>query len=274
MTLKVIWEFIKKYYSLIFFGIIIVLVVLLFSTCNRLTAEKKAHAFDNQLNAQNRTAMLDSVTRTWNKKAGVWESEKAAYVLNFADLENYNKGLYDTIKKLKGKIAFLISTQGKIDLGGITIGNNLVTLKEPNHFGLDWKSVYTDPGLTQTLKGQSRFYAIPNKTTMKWDIKADSTLIDTNLMNIKVMYGFRELKNQYQVFAVSASPKIVFTDLTGGYFIDKPLPQPPVSPKRWAIGPYIGFGLNTDYNLANPRFGWSAGFSIHYDIIQWRFGKK
>ena len=274
MTIKSVWEFIKKFYPLIFFAIIIVLIVLLFSTCNRLTAEKKAHEYDNTLNNQNRMAMLDSVTKSWNKKAGMWESEKAAYVLKQSDLELYNKGLSDTIKKLKGKISVLISTQGKIDLGGLTIDNKLINLKEPNHFGLDWTSHYNDPGLTQTIKGQSRFYAIPNTKTLKWELKGDSTHIDSNIMNIKVMYGFRELNKQYQVFAVSASPKITFTDLTGGYFIDKQPPPPPVKPKNWAIGPYIGFGLNTDYNLANPRFGWSVGFSIHYDVFQWRFGKK
>lgn len=268
------WEFIKKYYPLIFFAIIIVLVVLLFSTCNRLSAEKKAHEFDNQMNNQNRIAMLDSVTREFNKKAGVWESQKAAYVLELKDLKLYNEGLYDTIKKLKGKIAFLISTQGKIDLGGITIDNKLVQLKNVNHYGLDWGYTYEDPGLIQVLKGQSRFYAIPDRNTMKWNLKADSTFIDTNKTIVKVMYGFRELDKQWQVFAVSASPKIIFTDLTGGYFIDKPLPTPPVKPKRWGFGPYIGIGLNTDLNLANPRFGWSLGFSLHYDIFQWRFGKR
>ena len=266
-------EFIKKYYSLIFFGIIIVLVVLLFSTCSRLSAEKKSHEFDNKLNNQNRIAMLDSVHKTYNKKAGMWESEKAAYILKQSDLELYNKGLSDTIKKLKGKISILISTRQKIDLGGISIDNKLITLKEPNHYGLDWKSFYKDPGLTQIITGQSRFYAIPDNSTLKWNLKADSTFIDTNLIEIKVIYGFRELDKQYQVFATTASPKIQFTDLTGGYFIDKPLPQPPVSPKKWGIGPYIGFGLNTDYNLTNPRFGWSAGMSIHYDIIQWKFSK-
>ena len=69
MTIKSVWEFIKKFYPLIFFATIVVLIVLLFSTCNRLTAEKKAHEYDNMLNNQNRTAMLDSVTKTYNKKA-------------------------------------------------------------------------------------------------------------------------------------------------------------------------------------------------------------
>ena len=117
MTAKIVWDFIKKFYPLIFFVVIIVLIVLLFSTCNRLTAEKKAHEYDNMLNNQNRTAMLDSVTRTYDKKTKMWESEKAAYVLKQSDLELYNKGLSDTIKKLKGKIAILINTQEKLDLG-------------------------------------------------------------------------------------------------------------------------------------------------------------
>lgn len=268
-----ILTFIKnpKNWVIILFGIMIILSFSLFSTCTRLSTEKKSHEFDNKLNNQNRLAMLDSVTKSYNKKAGVWEFEKAAYVLKQKDLELYNKGLSDTIKKLKGKIAILISTQGTIDLGKITIGNKLVKLEKPNHYGLNFRSPYSDPGLTQLITGQSRFFAIPDKNTMTWNIKADSTLIDTNVMNIKVMYGLRELDKQFNVFAISSSPKIIFTDLTGGYFIDK---QPPcvdkiIKPKKWGIGPYIGFGLNTDYNLANPRFGWSGGISVHYDILRW-----
>jgi hypothetical protein len=249
----------------------VILSFFLFSTCNRLNIEKKSHTLDNKLNSQNRLAMLDSVTKSYNSKIDMWEFEKSAYVLKQKDLEIYNKGLSDTIKKLKGKIAILISTQGTIDLGKITIGNKLVKLEEPNHYGLNFKSQYEDPGLKQIITGQSRFFATPDKNTITWNIQADSTLIDTNIINIKVIYGFKELDKQFNVFAISSSPKITFTDLTGGYFIDK---QPAytkeiIKPKKWGFGPYIGFGINTDFNLRNPRFGWSGGFSFNYNIFQW-----
>jgi len=67
------------------------------------------------------------------------------------------------------------------------------------------------------------------------------------------------------------SPKIQLTDLTGGYFIDKQ-PTPAAKPKKWGIGPYLGYGINTATDLNTPRFGWSIGFAIHYDVLQ--FGKK
>lgn len=271
-----IWEKIKTYYPIALFLLCILGFTLFFTTCSTLKSERAQREFENKLNEQNFKAKNDSITLEYNKKLKMWEFEKASYVLKFDDLEKYNKGLYDTIKKLKGKISILIASAGTIDIGKTTIGNNLVQLNTPNHYGLDFKSTYSDPGLSQILTGQSRFYASQekvvdgNNTTLKLNIKADSTYIDSNMLKIKVIYGMKEENNKYNVFALSSSPKVIFTDLTGGYFIDKQPPLLPESPKRWSFGPNIAFGLNTDYNLANPRFGWNIGVSLHYAIWQWR----
>lgn len=39
-------------------------------------------------------------------------------------------------------------------------------------------------------------------------------------------------------------------------------------PKRWAVGPYVGYGLHQDKDWAIQR-GFSAGIGIHYNIISW-----
>ena len=245
--------------------------IFLFQTCSSLKKEKDGRAYDNKLNTQNRLASLDSIHKDYNKKIKSWEFTKAAYVLELENLKNYDQGLYDTIKKLKGKVAVLIASQGKIDLGGLVVDNNLITYPEPNHYGLKSISKYEDPGLKQTLILTSKFYVIPNVNTLKYTIKPDSTFIDTNLLNIKIIYGMKELDNKFQVFAISASPKVELTDLTGGYFIDKQPPPPPITKmKKWGIGPYVGVGLNMDINGSNIRAGWSVGISLHYDLLQWR----
>ena len=269
-----VWQFIKKYYTIIFFAIIIVLSFFLFQTCSNLKKAKEDVAYQEKQNAQNMSALKDSIKVEFNKKLKAYEFSKDNYVVQkLSDLQKYNQSLYDEIKKIKGDVIAAINTKVQGDLGGIKADNKLVIIDSTKRFfGLKFRSLYADSGFQQKLVGTSRFYIIPNGKI--WHIQPDITLFDTNLTSIEITYGFKELKDKYQVFALSTSPKIQLTDLTGGYFIDKQPPPPPVKPKNWAIGPYIGFGLNTDYNLANPRFGWSIGFSVHYDVFQWRFGKK
>lgn len=269
-------EFIKKYYSIILFGIILVLSVFLFQTCSNLKKERADRAFQEKIWNQNMSVMTDSIKVEFNKKLQAYEFTKDNYVVQkLNELEQYNKDLYNELKKVKGDVIAAINTKVQGDLGGIKTSNELIVLDSTKfHYGLKFKSHYKDDGFQQNLVGTSRFYLLPNETTKRWTIQPEITIFDTNFTEIKITYGFKDLNDKYQVFAISKSPKIQLTDLTGGYFIDKAICPPPDRPKNWAIGPYIGFGLNTDYNLANPRFGWSIGFSIHYDILQWRFGKK
>jgi len=266
-----IWEFIKKYYHFLFFIVIIILSFFLFQTCSTLKEERKQRELDGIIYEQNRLASTDSVTKVWNNKLKMWEYSKASYVLEYDNLKNYNKNLQDTIKKLKGKVSSLIESQSTIQLGKVIVGNKLITLTDSYHYGLRFNSTYQDAGLKQIISGESRFYAEPDVNTSRTvHLKGDSTILDTNFTTIKVLYGFRELDKQFQVFALSPSKKVIFEDITGGYFIDKQPEYVLPKPKKWGFGPYIGVGLNTDLNASNPGFGWSIGFSLHYSIWQWR----
>lgn len=271
-----IFDFIKKYYVFGLFLIILVLSIFLFQTCSTLKRERADREYQEKQDEQNRSAMIDSITKVFNRKLQAWEYSKDNYIVQrLEDLEKYNKDLYNELKKVKGDVIAAIKTEVQGNLGGISTTNDLIKFNDkPNHYGLKFSSKYKDSGFEQQLAGTSKFFAIPDENSKKWIITPDVTIFDTNLTKINITYGFKEEKDKYRVFAISSSPKIEITDLTGGYFIDKQPSPPPVIPKKWAIGPYIGFGLNTDPNLSNPRFGWSAGFSIHYDILQWRFGKK
>lgn len=270
-TIISIWNFIKKYYYFIFFVIIVLLSFFLFQTCQTLKEERKQRELEGIIYEQNRIASTDSVTKVWNNKLKMWEYSKASYVLEIDNLKNYQKNLYDTIKKLKGNISSIIESQAKIQIGNVVIGNKLIILPEKFHYGLKFRSEYKDAGINQVISGVSKFYAEPDLTqnrTIK--VSGDSTFIDTNTTKIKILYGFRELDKQFQVFALSPSKKVEFEDLTGGYFIDKQPEYVAPKPKKWGFGPHVGAGLNTDFNASNPRFGWSLGFSLHYSIWQWR----
>jgi len=270
--MAVILEFIKKYYALLFFGVILVLSIFLFQTCSTLRKERIDREYVEKQNSQNLSTLKDSIIVAFNKKLKAYEYSKDNFVVQkLADLEQYNKSLYNELKNIKGDVIAAIKTEAHGDLGGISTTNKVTVIDEKtNHYGLNFKTDYKDPGFEQLLVGTSKFYVIPNETTKKWTITPDVTAIDTNLTVVKITYGFKDLKDKYQVFAISPSTKIKLTELNGAYFIDK---QPALSPKKWGFGPYIGYGLSTGSNLNSPRFGWSAGFSFHYDIFQMRFSK-
>lgn len=265
-----ILDFIKKYYPFIFFVAIIILSVSLFQTCSTLNHERADWKAQQRQNEQNISAMTDSIKVEFNKKLKAWEFSKDNYVVQkLGDLEKYNKDLAEQLKKVKGDIIAVIDTKVQGNLGGITTSNDLVVIDSTkNHYGLKFKSEYSDPGFQQKIVGTSKFYAIPDGITRKWKLEPDVTVLDTNLTSISITYGFKEDDKKYQVFALSKSPKITLTDMTGGYFIEKQI-CPTKKPKKWGVGPYFGAGLNTDFNGKNPQFGWSVGISVNYDIFQW-----
>lgn len=273
-TITTTWDFIKKYYPLIFFIIMIVLSVFLFQTCSTLRTERAQREFIEKQNAQNMAALKDSLTVTFDKKLKAYVWEKQNFMVNkLEDLEKYNKDLYNELKKVKGDVIAAIDSKVKVEIPAVAAGNELVTVDaSKNLYGLNFKKPYKDPGFEQELEGQSRFKASYNNN--KWLLEPDSTIFTKNSITIDIKYGFRDLKDKYEVFAISPSPIIKFNQLDGVYILDKQPTPMPVKPKRWGFGPYVGAGLNTDFNLSNPRFGWSMGFSVHYDIFQWRFGKK
>ena len=262
--------FIKKYYGFILFILVVVLSVFLFQTLSTLKKERADNKFQQKINEQNISAMTDSITVIFNKKLKAWEYSKDNFVVNkLSDLEKYNKNLADELKKVKGDIISVIDANVQAKLDNLSVDSKLIVLDEKsNHYGLGFDSPYKDEGFEQHIAGMSKFYVFPNALTGKWTIKPDSTKFTTNLTNIHITYGFKELDKKYQVWAYTKSDKIQITDITGGYFIDKQI-IPPVKKKKWGIGPQAGFGLNTNTNLSNPSFGWSVGFGIHYDILQW-----
>jgi uncharacterized membrane protein len=262
-------------FAFIFFVIMMVLSFFLYNTYSKLMLERSNREYYQKQTDQNMSALKDSITVEFNKKLEAYEFSKDNYVLEkLEDLEKYNKELSDELTNIKGDIIGAIKSEVEGDLGGITATTTNLKIINPytNYYGLTFKSEYKDAGFEQKLSGMSKFYVTPDYITKKWNIIPDSTVIDTNLTRINITYGFRELDDSYQVFALSPSPKIQLTDLTGGYFIDKQ-PNAPYIPRKWGIGPYVGFGISTGADTSTPRLGWSVGISFHYNLLEFNLNK-
>lgn len=267
--------FIKTYASFILFALLIVLAFLYFNKYNeykQLKADKERQ--ENQFKG-NIIAMKDSIDVEYNKKLKAFIFSKDAIVVDkLKELEQYNKELKNQLVLLKGDVIDAIDSQVHSDLGGIsTIGDELKVLDEKtNSYGLKFKKHYEDEGFEQNIVGTTKFHMIPNDTLKKWFIKPDVTSFDTLTTDIKITYGFRNNKGVNEVYAISPSTKLKIVELNGAYIIDKQPTPSPVIPKRWGIGPYIGYGINTGVNSV-PTFGWSMGVAVHYDILQFNFPK-
>ena len=135
--------------------------------------------------------------------------------------------------------------------------SNVVTKYNDNLYGLKFENHFADGvGFKSDIIGESRFTLNNNS------IGPDSTFIRKNSMELTITYGMREVKDQYEVFAISPSKFVTIKDLDGAYIIKKQI-CPPTKIKHWGIGPQIGFGLTTDL-----KFKPYIGVGISYNLIR------
>lgn len=266
---------IVKYYPLVLIAAVIVLGILFFQSQATLKQERLDREYQVKQDDKNFAALKDSLNVDYNKKLDAWEYTKDNFVVQeLADLEKYNKELFDDLEKVKGELVAALEAQGEADLsGGVTVGDSIVKLSvqdvnnNTQHYGIGFKTDYADSSFTQTLEGMSKFYVDSDPITNMWNIRPHETVYTKNLTTLNITYGFKEYKNRYQVFALSKSPKFKIIDLNGGYFIDKQPSPPPERVKRWGFGPYLGYGVVS--NLDAASFGISFGVGIHYDLFKW-----
>jgi len=248
--------------------IISILVFINLNTCSRLKVEQESRKQEKEIYDQNFSAFVDTVTKIYNEQTKTFEYQKNMYLTTLNELSKYDSVFSSKLKKVKGDILNAIDSKISYTQKEPIIVDNKLEKYDNNRFGLRWSYFYSDLGLTQHIGGVTIF-GFKNNT-----IFAGNTKIDTNYISLKITYGFREYNDRYKVWAISQSPLIKRDELSGAYFIDKPLPYTPNSHyyHRWTIGPYIGTGVNFDYKLQNARFGYEFGVGIQYQLFG--FGKK
>jgi len=267
---SVIGNFFGKMFSKDFLPVTLTIIIALsvffnLNTCSRLKMEKDARKQDKEIYNQNFDAFLDTINRTYNKTLNAIEYDKSAYLTTLKDLLKYDSTFAKMLQNVKGDIINAIDTKIETLNKPVEVDNKLEDYGN-KHYGLRWDYSFNDGGFVQKLNGVSKFSISDNK------IYPGSTLIDTNYMSIKLTYGFREYEDKYKVWAVSGSPKIQISELTGAYFIDKPPPYTPQSihQNRWTVGPFIGTGVFFDFNdISQPRLGFGVGVSLQYHLFGW-----
>lgn len=269
MILNSIINFIKKMFSKEYIGVTLTIIItLLFinnlSTCNRLKKEKEFRMYQKDMYENNITAMSDSLKVSFNKELNTKVTSRIIYLVDKIDeLEKYNSDLYNEMSKIKGTVfgikndVSLIIPELKGDIEeAIQNPNDTTMYSLPFHFN------NYDEGYSQSLSGSTSLRIIDNKPTLPM-----YTTLHENRLDIKLRYNVVNRDGKYIVNAYSPSSLINFTDMEGVLVLDKAPTTPQKNKSPWGVGIQSGFGLNTNINLGEPRWGWSIGLGITYTIL-------
>lgn len=238
---------------------IVIFMMLWLKSCNDARDAKSQAEIQLKINEQNLRAANDSI-RIMKTKNGELEAVKSSFVSKLEDLQSLNENLYAEVKKEIGTVKSLIKAQGQIGRDNVVMSNELKKYPDGKTFGLLFKDIYSDSALTWTLKGESKFQ-MENNT-----IFPGKTIIEENRLKVKLVMGFKENKDNFEVFARSASPYVSFNDLDGVLLIPKKndITTPPAErKKRFGLGPNISVGIG-----ANFKPSIYVGFGLQYNLIR------
>lgn len=241
---------------------LIIAVLLWLQTCNSKKDLKNEMERQEKIAEQNTRALTDSLRYVKNK-AGEIEAVKSSFVAKLEDLEKLNKDLYLESKKEIGNLKALIKGSLSANVENVAISNELKKYPDGKTYGLLFEKTVVDTGMTWSIKGESKF-KMENNT-----IFPGQTDILNNQMKLKLVLGFKENKEHYEVYARSANPNVKFDELSGVMFIPKkadPLLTPPTRTKRFGLGVHLGYGAG----LMDKRVMLTPVLSvgIQYNIIK------
>lgn len=261
-----IWGFISDPKKRQFLLIVAAVVACLFwfKSCQRQHDLENEAKREKAISEQNIRALTDSL-RFVKNKAGDIEAVKSSFVTKVQDLEKLNKDLYTELKKEIGTVRSLITAGVGVNRGEVTLSNDLIRYPDGKTYGLAFKDFYSDTALTWKMRGESKFKLDNNV------IFPSTTTIFENSMKVKLVMGFKENKDNYEVWARSGSPLVTFNDLDGVILIPKKADitcPPPPKKKRFGIGFSVGYGIGTRPNAPFVGMGPYVGVSLNYNLIQ------
>ncbi len=241
--------------------IIIILLLLMYGSLNIINGLKTDIAFSQQ----NITALTDTI-RVSKNKAGEASFSKSVLVVNNAkDLAKLNKDLADELKKTKGKVYEL----NRIVVGfknnpndTIKIQNTLVVYPK-GKYGLAWKyDTVFSPDNSRLLSGLTMFKLDSNNS-----ITPLETILSKDELNFKLKVGLREINKKIEIFAESDYPGFSVIKLDGAQINpeNNPVLKKLTSPKKFNIGPTIGYGVQ--FSNGSVTYGPQIGVSFMYSLI-------
>lgn len=240
----------SKWTKLIMAGIIVVLIILNWNSC-------EARKNDKQQYEQNKEAFKKEIVVQENKNGDLQHSV-VAYKGRVKDLNEYSEELSEEVKNLKRRKPKIITkTEIIYKDTNITIANNVVDTigLDKDEYRLSWKYVNSDS--TRFLEGSSVFSA---KLDERLRIKPKYTKITRDELKLDFVVGVAENKKTGfdEIFVTPKNDNVTVGSLEGA-ILEK-------SKLGINLSFYVGYGLYYGDN----KFGLapSVGISISKPIIR------
>lgn len=259
-TLRKIWDFLKSVFKkenlttiLVVAGVVFFMLWL--QQCNRNKKLRDDIEFEKQKNEQNVAAMTEQIKVIKNLQ-GEMESSKATYLGSLKEVQKYDSALYERFKHQEGLLAGIYA-DFSVKLDSLMSHGDKPVQYNDSTYGIQFETVYDKDELYNRILGETKFQMVDRK------LHPLNTTIFSNEMRIGISYGFRELKDRYEVFAISKSDKVKFNELEGVFTLKKP-EIAPVKKLRWGVGPQIGVTWSFSKMQVMPYFG----IGVHYSVIR------
>ena len=233
----------------------VVFGLLFLAQCNRSKKLKEEIAYEKLKNDQNLAAM-NGILTVVKKQNGDIETSKATYLGSLEEIKQYNSKLYNQLSGQKGLLAGIYS-DFTIKLDSIMSHGDSQVQYNDSTYGIKFRVSYNDTNLSSNIDGETKFMV------MKKRVEPIYTTIFSNEMKIGITYGFRELDDKYEVFAVSKSDKIKFNELNGVFTLKKPSIEKP-KVLKWGVGPSVG----VTYSIATKSVAPYVGVGLSYNFIR------
>ncbi|MFA5068150.1 MAG: hypothetical protein WC466_09005 [Candidatus Izemoplasmatales bacterium] len=245
----------------------VICFMLLLRQCNKTKELKKQLKQQEQIANQNYAALNDSI-KVYKNILGQTSFSKPIAQMNSEDIKKYFPDLYEKLKAELGEVKVIWKTQFIYkDTGSVT---NAIIKLDSNKYALKYDYFSSDS--TLRIKSTNTFFATPilvNGELNQYSIITEPGIstIDEMSLSLSFTTGIKKDGDKHVIFITPNSNKVTISHIEGADVSD--MISPPVSsskPKKWSVGPYIGFGVsfgkNSQYELCP-----SAGIGIQYSII-------
>ncbi len=268
--LTLIWKLVN---SKVFSYVIVGLLIMMFAgQCKRSTDLK----IENAKLEQNVSA-ADSTIIEYKNKEGVYEADKATWILSEKELKKQNKNLFDQVKAQEGNVISLNNTIIRLRQDTTILHDSIRYLTkiidsaiqiDPEMWILPWELRYDwDDNNHDYFKGKTLLKL--DTTTM--EVTHLDTQMDDRDSKIDVTFGEKVVGGKYNVYIQSKYPGFSAEQMTG-VFIDpntnKDIKKL-IKKRHWFTGFSISVGITPGYDFINQQPAIVIGPTIGYSIYQW-----